>query len=115
MRINLALAVLHGLSRTLNAPSIHQLVIEFINDTTCKVMLVSLNAGNSGLNLVAASQVIILDPFFRNSLECNVDHSFVWDTWSFKIIIYHQKMNGLIRRLLKHYSLSDLPAPTMHM
>lgn len=39
-------------------------VIKFTDDPRCKVFLVSLKAGNAGLNLVAASQVIILDPFW---------------------------------------------------
>lgn len=38
------------------------------NDRT-KIMLVSLRAGNAGLNLVAASRVIILDPFWNPFIE----------------------------------------------
>lgn len=34
-----------------------------------KIMLVSLKAGNAGLNLTAASQVIILDPFWNPFIE----------------------------------------------
>ena len=37
-------------------------VQEFISNPQCKIMLISLKAGNAGLNLVAASQVLILDP-----------------------------------------------------
>ncbi|KAK2739213.1 hypothetical protein FQN57_006656 [Myotisia sp. PD_48] len=44
-------------------------VMEFTDDPHCKIMLVSLKAGNSGLNLVAASQVILLDPFWNPYLE----------------------------------------------
>lgn len=44
-------------------------VIEFTDNPDCKVMLVSLKAGNSGLNLVAASQVIIFDPFWNPYVE----------------------------------------------
>jgi SNF2 family DNA or RNA helicase len=36
----------------------------FTDDSSIKIMLISLKAGNAGLNLVAASQVIILDPFW---------------------------------------------------
>ncbi|KAH0553208.1 hypothetical protein GP486_006618 [Trichoglossum hirsutum] len=44
-------------------------VIEFTDRPECKIMLVSLKAGNAGLNLVAASQVIILDPFWNPYIE----------------------------------------------
>lgn len=44
-------------------------VIEFTDNPNCKIMLVSLKAGNSGLNLVAASQVIIFDPFWNPYIE----------------------------------------------
>jgi SNF2 family DNA or RNA helicase len=37
----------------------------FKHNPLCRVMLVSLKAGNAGLNLIAASQVIILDPFWN--------------------------------------------------
>lgn len=39
-------------------------IVKFTDDPRCKILLVSLKAGNAGLNLVAASQVIILDPFW---------------------------------------------------
>lgn len=38
-------------------------------DLNVKIMLVSLKAGNAGLNLTAASQVIILDPFWNPFIE----------------------------------------------
>ncbi|GIK05918.1 hypothetical protein Aspvir_010032 [Aspergillus viridinutans] len=44
-------------------------VLEFTDNPDCKIMLVSLKAGNSGLNLVAASQVIIFDPFWNPYIE----------------------------------------------
>lgn len=44
-------------------------VIDFTDDPNCKIMLVSLKAGNSGLNLVAASQVIVFDPFWNPYVE----------------------------------------------
>lgn len=44
-------------------------VMDFTDDPECKIMLVSLKAGNSGLNLVAASQVIIFDPFWNPYVE----------------------------------------------
>ena len=47
----------------------NEAVEEFTDKKDCKIMLVSLKAGNSGLNLVAASQVIILDPFWNPYIE----------------------------------------------
>lgn len=44
-------------------------VIDFTDNPDCRVLLVSLKAGNSGLNLVAASQVIIFDPFWNPYIE----------------------------------------------
>lgn len=47
----------------------NEAVMEFSDSKDCTIMLVSLKAGNSGLNLVAASQVIILDPFWNPYIE----------------------------------------------
>ncbi|MCJ1224733.1 hypothetical protein MMC12_001378 [Toensbergia leucococca] len=47
----------------------NEAVIEFTDKPECSIMLVSLKAGNSGLNLVAASQVIIFDPFWNPYIE----------------------------------------------
>ena len=44
-------------------------VMEFTDKPDCRIMLVSLRAGNAGLNLVAASQVIIMDPFWNPYVE----------------------------------------------
>ncbi|OLN85717.1 putative ATP-dependent helicase C23E6.02 [Colletotrichum chlorophyti] len=41
----------------------------FTTDPSMKVMFVSLRAGNAGLNLVAASRVIIMDPFWNPYIE----------------------------------------------
>jgi SNF2 family DNA or RNA helicase len=41
----------------------------FRDDPNVKIMLVSLRAGNAGLNLVAASRVIIMDPFWNPYIE----------------------------------------------
>ncbi|TKW51397.1 putative ATP-dependent helicase C23E6.02 [Colletotrichum tanaceti] len=41
----------------------------FSTDPSMKVMLVSLRAGNAGLNLVSASRVIIMDPFWNPYIE----------------------------------------------
>ncbi|KFK36889.1 hypothetical protein AALP_AA4G185100 [Arabis alpina] len=42
---------------------------EFSNDPDVKVMLLSLKAGNLGLNLVAACHVILLDLWWNPSVE----------------------------------------------
>ncbi|CAG8981540.1 hypothetical protein HYALB_00013167 [Hymenoscyphus albidus] len=42
---------------------------KFTMDPNTKIMLISLKAGNAGLNLVAASRVIILDPFWNPYTE----------------------------------------------
>ncbi|KAI4216502.1 MAG: hypothetical protein LQ351_000991 [Letrouitia transgressa] len=47
----------------------NEAVMDFTDRADCKIMLVSLKAGNAGLNLVAASQVIILDPFWNPYIE----------------------------------------------
>ena len=44
-------------------------VIDFSDKADCKILLVSLKAGNAGLNLTAASQVIIFDPFWNPYIE----------------------------------------------
>lgn len=44
-------------------------VIEFTETEQTTIMLISLKAGNAGLNLTAASQVIILDPFWNPYIE----------------------------------------------
>ncbi|KAG6033093.1 hypothetical protein E4U41_007009 [Claviceps citrina] len=41
----------------------------FRNDPGVRVMLVSLRAGNAGLNLTAANRVIIMDPFWNPYIE----------------------------------------------
>jgi SNF2 family DNA or RNA helicase len=44
-------------------------VATFTDNPDCKIMLVSLKAGNAGLNLVAASHVILFDPFWNPYVE----------------------------------------------
>jgi SNF2 family DNA or RNA helicase len=44
-------------------------VQEFLDNPRCKVMLVSLRAGNAGLNLTVASRIIICDPFWNPFIE----------------------------------------------
>lgn len=47
----------------------NEAVTDFTHKRECKIMLVSLKAGNAGLNLTVASQVIILDPFWNPYIE----------------------------------------------
>lgn len=54
---------------SMSATARNDAVLEFQDKPECKIMLVSLRAGNSGLNLVAASQVIIMDPFWNPYVE----------------------------------------------
>ncbi|KAK1779954.1 SNF2 family N-terminal domain-containing protein [Copromyces sp. CBS 386.78] len=42
---------------------------EFVEDPDIKVLLVSLKAGNAGLNLTVASRVIVCDPFWNPFIE----------------------------------------------
>ncbi|KAK4229547.1 ATP-dependent helicase ULS1 [Podospora fimiseda] len=44
-------------------------VTEFVEEPDNKVMLVSLKAGNAGLNLTVASRIIICDPFWNPFIE----------------------------------------------
>jgi SNF2 family DNA or RNA helicase len=44
-------------------------VTRFMDDPTERVLLISLKAGNAGLNLSNASQVILLDPFWNPFIE----------------------------------------------
>ena len=41
----------------------------FTSDPDCKVFLISLKAGGTGLNLVAASYVFLLDPWWNPAAE----------------------------------------------
>ncbi|KAL8713200.1 MAG: hypothetical protein Q9220_002721 [cf. Caloplaca sp. 1 TL-2023] len=54
---------------SMSADARNEAVLEFTDKPDCKIMLVSLRAGNAGLNLVAASQVIIMDPFWNPYVE----------------------------------------------
>ncbi|KAI9759468.1 MAG: GTP-binding nuclear protein gsp1/Ran [Chaenotheca gracillima] len=54
---------------SMSATQRNDAIMEFTDKPDCRIMLVSLKAGNAGLNLVAASQVIILDPFWNPFIE----------------------------------------------
>lgn len=52
-------------------------VQEFQNDPDCKLFLISLKAGGYGLNLIAASYVFILDPWWNPAVEAQaVDRAY---------------------------------------
>ncbi|KAL6714075.1 hypothetical protein ACLMJK_008569 [Lecanora helva] len=54
---------------SMSAGARNDAVNSFMEKSNCKIMLVSLKAGNAGLNLTCASQVIILDPFWNPFIE----------------------------------------------
>jgi SNF2 family DNA or RNA helicase len=54
---------------SMTTPQRERAVNAFMEDKDTKVILVSLRAGNAGLNLTAASQVIIMDPFWNPYVE----------------------------------------------
>lgn len=54
---------------SMNAEKRNDAIIRFTDDPKTNIMLISLKAGNAGLNLVAASRVIILDPFWNPYIE----------------------------------------------
>ncbi|KAJ5639083.1 uncharacterized protein N7484_006945 [Penicillium longicatenatum] len=54
---------------TMNVHDRNAAVATFTDKPDCKIMLVSLKAGNAGLNLVAASHVILFDPFWNPYVE----------------------------------------------
>lgn len=53
----------------MNSDARNDAIVRFTDNPECKIMLISLKAGNAGLNLVAASRVIILDPFWNPYIE----------------------------------------------
>ena len=54
---------------SMSAEARNNAILRFTDKPDNKIMLISLKAGNSGLNLVAASRVIILDPFWNPFIE----------------------------------------------
>ncbi|KAL9132225.1 MAG: hypothetical protein Q9217_000029 [Psora testacea] len=54
---------------SMNANQRNEAVLDFTDKKDIRIMLISLKAGNAGLNLTAASQVIILDPFWNPYIE----------------------------------------------
>ncbi|EKD14371.1 uncharacterized protein L3040_008273 [Drepanopeziza brunnea f. sp. 'multigermtubi'] len=54
---------------SMSADARNNAVNQFCDSRDYNIMLISLKAGNAGLNLVAASRVIILDPFWNPYIE----------------------------------------------
>ena len=54
---------------SMTATARNDAVTEFTTDPRCKIMLVSLKAGNAGLNLTAANNIVLLDPFWNPYIE----------------------------------------------
>lgn len=54
---------------SMNITERNESVATFTDDPEVKIMLVSLKAGNAGLNLIAASHVILFDPFWNPYVE----------------------------------------------
>ncbi|KAJ5730426.1 uncharacterized protein N7483_004934 [Penicillium malachiteum] len=54
---------------TMNIADRNAAVAAFTDDPDCRIMLVSLKAGNAGLNLISASHVILYDPFWNPYVE----------------------------------------------
>lgn len=54
---------------SMNITERNESVARFTDDPDVRIMLVSLKAGNAGLNLIAASHVILFDPFWNPYVE----------------------------------------------
>lgn len=54
---------------SMSADERNDAINRFTDKPNTKIMLISLKAGNAGINLVAASRVIILDPFWNPFIE----------------------------------------------
>lgn len=100
---------------SMSANARNDAVIDFTDRKDCKIMLVSLKAGNAGLNLIAASQVIILDPFWNPFVEeqaidrahrigqqkpVQVHHVLVPNTVEDRILALQEKKRELIEAAL---------------
>ena len=57
------------LDGTMNQTSRAQSINQFNNDNDVRILLISLRAGGVGLNLTAASVIILTDPWFNGSVE----------------------------------------------
>ena len=100
---------------SMNANARNESILEFTEQRDVRIMLISLKAGNAGLNLNAASQVIMLDPFWNPYVEeqaidrahrigqtrmVNVHRILVKDTVEDRILALQEKKRKLISTAL---------------
>ena len=100
---------------SMNSNLRNQAVVDFTDKPEIRLMLVSLKAGNAGLNLTSASEVIIFDPFWNPYVEdqaidrahrigqtrkVNVHRIFVPDTVEDRILALQEKKRSLIEGAL---------------
>ncbi|KAI0134083.1 SNF2 family N-terminal domain-containing protein [Xylariales sp. AK1849] len=98
-------------------------VDDFMNKPEVEIMLVSLRAGNAGLNLQMANQVIILDPFWNPSVEdqavgrahrigqknpFTVYRLLVEDTIEDRIVELQEKKRALVKEVLSNEAAQGL-------
>jgi SNF2 family DNA or RNA helicase len=108
---------------SMTAEARNNAVIKFTDDPSCKIMLVSLKAGNAGLNLTVASQVIIFDPFWNPYIEeqaidrahrigqqrpVKVHRILVENTVEDRIITLQEKKRKLIEAALDEKASKDI-------
>ena len=101
----------------------NEAVEDFMEKANVKLMLVSLKAGNAGLNLNCASQVILLDPFWNPFIEeqavdrahrigqtrdVNVHRILVENTVEDRIIGLQEKKRQLIEKALDEKTGKDI-------
>ena len=100
---------------SMNANARNESILDFTERRDVRIMLISLKAGNAGLNLNAASQVIMLDPFWNPYVEeqaidrahrigqtrmVNVHRILVKDTVEDRILALQEKKRKLISTAL---------------
>lgn len=100
---------------SMNSNLRNQAVVDFTDKPEIRLMLVSLKAGNAGLNLTSASEVIIFDPFWNPYVEdqaidrahrigqtrkVNVHRIFVPETVEDRILALQEKKRSLIEGAL---------------
>ena len=100
---------------SMSAADRNSAVLDFTDKESCTIMLVSLKAGNAGLNLVAANNVIIFDPFWNPYIEeqaidrayrigqkreVNVHRIIVPETVEDRILALQEKKRELIENAL---------------